>query len=212
MNKAKTRTNHYSVLTGSVDLKKTIVDNYRIIVILIIFALGIIYSLLSYQTAHSGVSPLLSILAKQYEIKADQTFLDCFSNALLNNGIYFLIVFLFGLCAIGLPVVVCVPFVYGMTIGFQVTYLYMTYQTKGIGYAALMVVPMAVLFGLILLFAAEQGLSMSWDILSAIQDGRQPRITIIVYLKRFFIFALSTLAVTALLSLLNTAFAKIIVL
>lgn len=208
----KLRKKNYSVLSGPVNLKQLIIQNYQMILILIVFALGIIYSLLSYQTAHSGTSSLLSILAKQYEIKATQTFLDCFYNALINNGIYFLVVFLFGLCAIGLPVLIFVPFVYGMTAGFQVTYLYMTYQGKGIGYAALMVLPMAVIFGVILLLASEQGIRMSWDILSAIQDGRRPRITITVYLKRFFIFALATVFVTALLSLLNTGFAKIIVL
>lgn len=208
----KSRTNNYSLIGKPVDLKRIVTDNYRIIVILIIFGLGIIYSLLSYQTAHSGESSLLSILAKQYEIKADQTFTDAFYNALLNNGIYFLTVFLFGLCAIGLPVIICVPFIYGMTCGFQITYLYMTYQARGIGYAALMVAPMAIIFGLILLLAAEQGICMSWDILSAAQDGKRPKVTVTVYLKRFLIFAVAALAVTAMLSLLNTAFSKIIVL
>lgn len=208
----KIRTNNYSLLSGPENLKKILLDNYRIIVILILFALGVIYSLISYQSAHNGESSLLSMLAKQYEIKATQTFLDCFYNSLLTNGIYFLAVFLAGLCAIGLPVLISVPFIYGMTAGFQITYLYMTYQAKGIGYAALMVAPMALFFGLILLFATEQGTIMSWDILSAVQDGKRPRVTITVYLKRFLIFALAALAVTALLSLLNTGFSKIITL
>lgn len=210
--KKRTRTNNYSFIHGSFNLKEIITDNYKIILILIVFALGIIYSLLSYQTAHSGTSPLLTLLSKQYEIKSEQAFLDSFYNALTVNGIYFIIVFLFGLCAIGFPVVICMPFIYGMTCGFQITYLYITYQAKGIGYAALMVLPMAILFGIILLLATEQGVTMSWDILSAIQDGRKPGITITVYLKRFFIFAIAVIAVTALVTLLTTGFSKLITL
>lgn len=208
----KPRKSSYSLIGKPIDFRRVITDNYRIIVILIIFAFGVIYSLLSYQSAHSGDSSLLALLAKQYEMKAEQTFLDCFYNALINNGIYFLTVFLCGLCAIGFPMVICVPFVYGMTCGFQITYLYITYQAKGIGYAALMIAPMAILFGTILLFATEQGLIMSWDILSALQDGKRSNITITTYLKRFFIFAIAMLSITALLSLLNTAFSKLIVL
>ncbi len=210
MNKSRKR---YNALIGSpIDIRSVITENYRIILLLIVFALGIIYSLLSYQTAHNGESSLLSLLATQYQIKTEQTFSEYFYNALLNNGIYYMVIFLFGLCAIGFPVVVSVPFIYGMTCGFQITYLYMTYQVKGIGYAALMVLPMAVFFGLILLLATEQGIRMSWDILSAIQDGKRPNITITVYLKRFLIFAIATVALTALFSLLNTAFSKLIVL
>lgn len=208
----KTRTNNYSLLSSNKKIKDIFIENYKIIILVIIIAMGLVYSLISYQAASDGDNVIFKLLSNQQEIKATQTFLDCFSNSIITYSIYYCVVFLFGMCALGLPMLIVAPFVYGIQIGYQIMYLYTEFSSKGVGYTALVVAPIAILFGIVLIFSLNEALSMSWDIFSAIQDGTKPRITINVYIKRFAVFAFVILAATAIFSLVNIGISKLITL
>lgn len=208
----KTRTNNYSLLYSNKKVKDLFIENYKIIILVIIIALGLIYSLLSYKNASDSNNVIFNLLSNQKEIKATQTFLDCFLNNITTYSIYYGIAFLFGLCALGLPVLILTPFVYGVQIGYQVMYFYTEFQVKGVGYTALVVAPIAIAFGIVLIFALNEALRMSWDIFSAIQDGTKPRISINVFIKRFAVFAIAILSSTLVFSLINIGISKLITL
>lgn len=208
----KTRTNNYSLLYSNKKFKELLIENYKIIIVVIVIALGFIYSLLSYQNASDSNNAIFNLLSSQKEIKATQTFLDCFLNSITTYSIYFGATFLFGMCALGLPVLILTPFIYGLQIGYQVMYFYTEYQVKGVGYTALIVAPIAIAFGIVLIFALNEALRMSWDIFSAIQDGTRPRITINVFIKRFMVFAFAIVMSTLLFSLINVGISKLITL
>ena len=188
---SKKRTNKYLTINGSKDFFKIILDNYKLIIMVTILITGIIYASFSYTNLLSSKSVITNILTNQLKIKATQSFSDCFKNIITSCVIYYCISLVFGLCAIGSPIIACLPFTYGMGIGFEVTYLYSEFGLKGIGYTALMILPMAVVFSIILSYSAKESINMSWDILCQIQDNKKPEIKISTYFKRQLIFAVA---------------------
>lgn len=208
----KTRTNRYLTISNKKDLLNFVTGNYKIMILLLLLVAGIVYSSFSYQSLAESKSVLVNVLTSQQNLKATQGFMDCFYNILTQYSIYFFIALIFGMCAIGAPIVAFLPFVYGMGIGFQVTFLYTQYQLKGIGYTALMIMPMAVVFSVLILYCAKESINMSWDILSLIQESKKPTIKMATYFKRQLIFALCFVVFSLLNAALITAFSPIIVL
>lgn len=206
------KNNNYSLIFKTADVTKFIAQNYRIILIVLIFMIGIVVSMLCFDYVKNSENSIIQILAQQYEIKETQTIKSCFINNMTMFSIYICSIFLCGVCALGIPVIPVFPFIYGINVGYQVTYLYTTYGAKGVGYTALMVVPISAIFTLIMIFACNEALSMSTDIFTCIQDNKKSKIDLLVYVKRFAIFLVITVFITAMLSFVNTGLAKIITL
>lgn len=206
------RKNNYFLFFKTADITKFISENYKLILIVLVFLMGIVVSMICFDYVKSSENVIIQIISKQYEIKETQSVKSCFLNNLTMFSIYLSSAFLCGVCALGIPVIPILPFLYGMNVGYQVTYLYTTYGAKGVGYTALMVVPLSVIFAMIITFASNEALNMSAEIFTCVQDNKKAKIDLLVYVKRFAVFLVLTIAFTALFSFINTGLAKIITL
>ncbi len=82
----------------------------------------------------------------------------------------FAVTVLLGLFLIGYPVINAVPLLIGCSIGLKVTFFYVTYGVKGIGYALLLVIPQAAVFTTVVLYTIRQSSIISKYILNCVSS------------------------------------------
>lgn len=210
MKKSRKNNKNYPVLYEPTQVKSFFYDNYKFIGLVLLLGGGILYATLTYESLREGESVMAALLTSQQAARASQTFLECFTNTLTTYAIYYAIALLAGLCAIGLPMILVLPFFYGMGIGYEVTFLYSEYQLKGVGYTAVMIAPAAIVFSIILIYAARESLNMSWDILGMIQDKKQPEIPLKTYFKRYAVFAVCMVVSSVVFSFITTSLSQAI--
>ncbi len=141
----------------------------REIVMFLFFFCGL---LLGAFAVRNNSSPLLDRLLSLFEnysvVKAGQSVAVNFSNAVFKQIILLLFTFCIGLCAVGMPFLFLVPFVYGTGVGLVSAFLYKTYMLKGIGYCALILYPGIILTVAALVYACSVGVQMSRFLLNGL--------------------------------------------
>lgn len=102
-----------------------------------------------------------------------QTFLKSFfCCAAVNIGLV-LVNFIFGLCAIGFPVVLVSVFGKGLSIGALSSYMYSTFALKGFGYCMLVIYPIQVIACLLLLKTGQESFEMSLSLLRILTERQK---------------------------------------
>lgn len=119
-------------------------------------------------------------------------------NFCLYFSIFVFVVFL-GFCLIGYPVINIIPTVIGVFTGIKIAYFLISYATKGVGYCLIMIVPFSALFLTVIAFTIEISTELSKNLLILTrQDGNEEiDIDIKKHVKKYLIFSLLILAVSA---------------
>lgn len=119
-------------------------------------------------------------------------------NFCLYFSIFVLIVFL-GFCLIGYPIINIIPTVIGIFTGIKIAYFLITYAAKGVGYSIIMIVPFSALFLTVIAFTIEisTDLSKKLLIITRRNDEEQVNIDIKKHVKKYLIFSLLILVVSA---------------
>ena len=92
--------------------------NRRILIMMLLFAAGMIIGAVSLKRADSYLSGAFSDMFSVYiRSKGSQSLGMNFINSLAVNAAFMLAVFVFGLCAVGLPLICILPIIRGVGIG-----------------------------------------------------------------------------------------------
>lgn len=195
-------------------MKKKFVDailnNQVVIIVFVIYVFGLIagavcYSSIDSESVKAVTDELLSFKQK--------TFTQQLINDLCLNLTLYLLTFIFGLCCIGLPAVSLMPFAIGIINSVKISYFYLNYGTKGIGYTLLMILPGASMFVAVSVLSACNGIEMSRVLFkAAFRGGTFNKSLTISYLKEFLIFGIATVLISLLNALLTTSLSSIIAL
>ena len=95
---------------------------------------------LSLKKADSYLSGAFSDMFSVYiRSKSSQSLGMNFINSLAVNAAFMLAVFVFGLCAVGLPLICILPIIRGVGIGMLSGYLYSNFALRGLGYCVLVI-------------------------------------------------------------------------
>lgn len=191
-------------------LTDMILNNQIVIIVFVIYVFGLIAGSICYNSIDSE-----SVKAVTDELLAfkQKSFVDQLIDDLcLNVSLYFL-TFIFGLCCIGLPAVSLMPFVIGIINSVKISYFYINYDIKGIGYTLLMILPGASLFVAVSILSASNGIEMSRVLFNAaFRSGSFDRSLTLSYLKEFLFFGIATIVISVLNALLTTSLSSIIAL
>lgn len=134
------------------------------------------------------------------------TFLNSFSVSI----IYLFIAYIFGLCAVGIPIIVLIPIVKGISLGMVAGYFYSTYNMLGAGYCMVIIFPAAIVALAALLYGCNESLVMSKSIYYSSQ-GKYPNQyenNFKTYNIRYLILILFTLLSAIIDTLFTLAFAS----
>lgn len=180
----------------SKDIIEIFKENKTVVYSVIFYAAGLLCGAYAYKKCQNDL--LNSVLSAKSED---------FLQLLLNNlSIYFLIFtisVLLGVCLVGFPFINLIPLVIGFEAGMKISYFYINYNIKGIGYSLIMVAPFVCLFLSVIIYS----ISMSFEMSKRIYDITIKKSDITedfdyrLYLKKYLIYA----ALIAVVALINTA-------
>ena len=164
---------------------------------LLFYAAGLLLGALSFRMIDS--TAFLKILRNLFESNSDK-----FSSLFLCNFALYISVFmvslLLGMCLIGYPVINMIPLIMGIVIAIKVTYFYVTYSVKGIGYALLMIIPEASLLVCAILFTVSAGNQLSKHIMDCTANKSEAgKLKVKSLLMRYLIYA-SVVTLSALIN------------
>lgn len=134
--------------------------NRRILIMMLLFAAGMIIGALSLKKADSYLSGAFSDMFSVYiRSKSGQSLGMNFINSLAVNAAFMLAAFVFGLCAVGLPLICILPIIRGVGIGMLSGYLYSNFALRGLGYCVLVIYPGLIPAIFALLLACSAGIN-----------------------------------------------------
>ena len=166
--------------------------NRRILIMMLLFAAGMIIGALSLKKADSYLSGAFSDMFSVYiRSKSSQSLGMNFINSLAVNAAFMLAVFVFGLCAVGLPLICILPIIRGVGIG-MLDYLYSNCALRGLGYCVLVIYPGLILAIFALLLACSAGINSSYEMLLSLSSAKAQRGegSIKIYCMRFLIICI----------------------
>ena len=153
---------------------KSAADNWKLLILASLFIAGMVFGAAAAKTSNGElIHKLTETFINYTQLRITQGIFANFCNSLISVFVYLIIVYVSGLCAVGIPFISAVPFFRGLGLGMICGYLYKTYELTGIGYCLLTIYPGAVLSVAALIYACNEGALMSVDTLSAIERKKE---------------------------------------
>lgn len=150
---------NYKVYNGKA-LKK-IFENSRIILLLLLFAIGLIAGALS-NNGESEISDKIAEIAKSFIISRNQNgFIDIIINSFLSSGLLMIINLFLAFSLVGYPLLIWLPCIKGIGLGSIAGYLYSVYKITGLGYCILTIFPGAIVSTVALIIACNDSCDYS---------------------------------------------------
>ena len=167
--------------------------NRRILIMMLLFAAGMIIGALSLKKADSYLSGAFSDMFSVYiRSKSSQSLGMNFINSLAVNASCMLAGLVVGLGAFGLPLIwiLCRRRCVGM--GMLCGYLYSNFALRGLGYCVLVIYPGLILAIFALLLACSAGINSSYEMLLSLSSAKAQRGegSIKIYCMRFLIICI----------------------
>ena len=184
----------------SITIKKF---DYKNLIFLVLFFCGFIIGVLTIKNDSSIVKDIFSELFSEYMYhKTNDSFFNCFLDSVLVIISPVVLAFVFGLCAVGTPIVIAIPTVTGIVVGMAIGFLYFNYSLQGLGYAALILIPCLSIVIATLLKCCGESVKMSIDIIAGISgyQNQGKRNELKEYSLKFLIFSIP-LILSALLNI-----------
>ena len=139
---------------------------------------------------------------------------DDIKELLIRNFCIYLTIFLltafFGFCLIGKPIAYIVPVFVGIGIGCKLGYYFINFNTKGIGYSLIMIVPYIALFMSILSYTISTTSDLSTSLIKLAKGEGSNHIELPPYYKKYLIYFVMIIAVAVLDSVLTKLLATIV--
>ncbi len=165
--------------------------NYRNLVFYILFICGLIIGVLTMQGDENSLKTVFNEFFNDYLTnKSQENFFNNFVDALIFTTILPFFTFIFGLCAVGIPIIIAIPTLSGITVGMPIGFLYSCYSLQGLGYVTLIIIPsVAIVIGTLIRCCTE-AIRMSIEIIADISGYQttSKRNELKDYCLRFVVF------------------------
>lgn len=192
------------------DYSKLIEENKHYIIISVIYILGLIAGTLIYKNLDTDA---LNKTLEKLLLSKDNTFLSIFIQKIITYLCVYIFTVVFALSVIGYPAVNIIPFLCGFEIAVKLSYYYILYNVKGLGYSLLLNAPEISAFMLIIIFTVNQAGELSKKIFRSTFMKEQSEINNAShYLKRFCVYILEIICVATVNSLVEYLLSSIITL
>jgi hypothetical protein len=174
-----------------INFKEKFKENKTIVYTIIYYSLGLFIGAYFYKLSSSET---IDNLLKPTENSLLSLFISDFC---IYFSIYVVVVFL-GFCLIGYPILNIIPAVIGIVTGIKMSYWFINYSAKGIGYSLIMIVPYVALFLTVLAFAIKLSYELSKELLNISKGENNAKIILKPYMKKYLKLALCVV-ITALI-------------
>lgn len=167
--------------------------NYKNLVFLVLFFCGFIIGVLTMKNETSTIKSVFSDFFIEYITnKSNENFLNSFLDSIFIIALPSAITFVFGLCAVGIPIVIAIPTLTGIVVGMAIGFLYSSYALQGLGYAALIIIPSLAVVIATLIKCCSEAINMSIEIIVGISgyQSQSRKNELKDYCLRFLIFFL----------------------
>lgn len=125
---------------------------------------------------------------------------NSFPNLILSNFcVYFslfLITAFLGFCLISTPLINIVPLFIGAATGGRLSYYFINYSAKGVGYSLIMIVPYIALLITTIAYTMKVSVELSSKIRNLVKGNSKEPFEINPYLKKYLLLAVAIIAVT----------------
>ncbi len=165
--------------------------NYKNLVFFVLFFCGLIIGVLTMKNETSTLKDIFSEFFVQYITnKSNESFFNCFLDSLFIIIMPTIVTYIFGLCAVGLPIIIAIPTLTGIAVGMAIGFLYSSYSLQGLGYAALIIIPSLAVVIATLIKCCSEAINMSIEIIAGISgyQSQNRRNELKDYCLRFLIF------------------------
>lgn len=177
--------------------------NYKNLLFFTLFFCGFFIGLLSIKGEGNQLKIILNDFFGEYLLnKSSESFLAGLLNSFFIICFFPFITFIFGLCAVGVPIIIATPTLIGIIVGMAIGFLYSCYSLQGLVYAALIIIPcVAIVIGT-LIRCCNEAVNMSLEIIANISGYKaQTKKNILKeYFLKFLIYSIPLL----LSAILNT--------
>lgn len=155
-------------------LKMILREEWKMVTLISIFLSGMIIGAIAAKHTDNAINAKLITMFSDFTmLRSTQSIFQTFVNSFIVSFIYLSIVFAFGLCAVGIPIISIIPLCRGIGIGMIAGYLYSTYSLSGAGYCMVILFPSAIISTAALLFGCNESFVMSYEIFN-VMSGKIP--------------------------------------
>jgi stage II sporulation protein M len=187
-------------------LISTLIDNKEYIYPILFYLAGLIIGSIFYSNIN-----LNDVFSALFQLNSEN-FLSLFINRFSIYISIFALTVLLGMCLIGFPFINLVPLFCGIEIGIKISYYYVTYSVKGIGYSLLMIIPESAIFLAVLVFTIKSSNELSKSIYDATtkKSDMTKEINLKSYLKKFLLYGVIVAGISSINALASYLLGSII--
>lgn len=183
------------------------IENKNVIYNLILYCAGLIVGVIIFSHSNELFQKAIDDLFNASFISVKQSFIN---NFCIYFSIFTLTVLL-GLCLIGYPVLNLIPLILGTEIAIKLSYYYVNYNLKGIGYSLLMIIPESSLFITVLIFTIINSEDLSKQIYNLTKKSDTTiEINLKSYLKSYLLYAVIVALISIITACTNSLLSSII--
>lgn len=203
-----------SVKNSFISTRFFIKDNKISIIFITLFTIGVVIGSFSYLAAGDNVNTLISVIDSFFSENSSLSVVQLFSRNLISNFIYLAVLYIGGLCAIGLPAVAIIPLIKGISLGAIISYKYIFNGIKGFLYTLVILLIPSALYLCVLCFAYSEGIYMSLTVSNGIFSEKPRQVkystSFSTFTKRFLFFSFGVVVISFIETLLTNLFSKLL--
>ena len=168
--------NNIIIKTNRIKLNKF---DYKTVFLFCLFLCGIIIGICVIKNCGDDVRNIIYKYLENYlSVKNQNSFFECFLGCYSILSVYVFANFLFGLCAVGTPLVCIIPIVFGFFCGSGVSCFFLKFGLKGLCYCGLVLVPCYAITAATIIMCCCESSVMSIQLFNCIKDGRFNKINL----------------------------------
>ncbi len=186
-----------------------IIENKELIYPALFYLAGLILG--SFFFAYINKTNFAGIIDSIFKLAADD-FYTVFLNKFCVYFSLFTITVLLGLCLVGFPFINIIPLLIGIEIALKISYYYVNFSVKGIGYSLLMIIPESACFITVLMYTIKTSSALSKSIYTVTtkKSDMNEEINLKSYLKNFLTYAIIIIAISVINALATYLLSSII--
>ena len=151
--------------------KKLNISNFdfKNLIFFSLFFSGVIIGVLTTKSKDLMLNSLLTEFFNNYIVeRTNEGLLGCFFESFLLFSFTPFLTFIFGLSAVGFPIIIATPAIMGALTGMATGFLFFNYSLQGLCYSALIIVPAVSIVVATLIKCCSEAIIMSMDIITCI--------------------------------------------
>ena len=188
-------------------------SNWRVWLVAAFFVAGLGAGSIAVRGYVNGSDDILNqIVGGFIHSRQNQTVFQTLFNSLASSVPLLVCTYIFGLCAVGMPMVPLVALFRGLGLGVSMGYLYSAHSLGGIMYCLLIIIPPAIISTLVIIFSGREALRFSYLLFGLLfkKGGSSPNSApdFRKYSLRFCVFLLFLVAAAIADAFFSMAFSK----